>query len=161
MVTYPFTASTQHQNKVQSNKMPSTRRFFLHVIVYFGLPRDFQKNRHVALFFEARDGLENYTYHAKLVAKNQYRLDTLVGHNSLSSVNIAGTVEVGEVKAMVEELQELMRQVPITNDGEFNCQIWAETALAALARARLLREGAYLHAVDKMIDTTMEAMDEP
>ncbi|OBT61619.1 hypothetical protein VE03_08849 [Pseudogymnoascus sp. 23342-1-I1] len=133
------------------------------IAVYESEPVDYQKYRHVALWFGFDNGADKVVIH--ITGPNQeYKIEVREDYDPAGSRLFQKWVEVGWTKTNLtkSQLVAFVSRTPIDNDSqEFNCQIWVGDALKLLAQGGYIEQAEYLRAVDTMVDITMEAKDEP
>lgn len=133
------------------------------IAVYKSEPLDYQKFRHVALWFEFDNGADSVVIH--IVGPTQdYQLEVRENYNPAGSRLFEKEVKVGWTKVDLtkSQLVDIVSKTPIDNTSRgFNCQEWVGDALKLLAQEGYIEQEEYLGAVDGMIDATMEAEDEP
>lgn len=136
---------------------------YVRIAVYKSEPLDYQKFRHVALWFEFDNGVDSVIIH--IVGPNQgYQLEAREQYDPVKSKLFEKEVKVGWITADLTKSQLIafVSRTPIDNvSREFNCQMWVGEALKLLAEGGYIQKAEYLSAVDTMIDITMEAKDEP
>jgi hypothetical protein len=135
----------------------------IRIAVYKAEPLDYQKLRHVALWFEFDNGADSVIIH--IIGPTQgYLLEVREEYDPVRSKLFEKEVDVGWTKVDLtkSQLVAFVSRTPIDNDSrEFNCQMWVGDALKLLAEGGYIENTEYLNAVDTMIDITMEAKDEP
>ncbi|KFY29719.1 hypothetical protein V494_08527 [Pseudogymnoascus sp. VKM F-4513 (FW-928)] len=133
------------------------------IAVYEGQPVDFQKFRHVALWFGFDNGADKVVIH--ITGPNQeYKLEVRENYNPAESNLFQKWVEVGRIKSNLtkSQLVAYVSRTHIDNDSQgFNCQVWVGDALKLLSQGGYIEHAEYMNAVDNMISATMEAKDEP
>lgn len=136
---------------------------YVRIAVYKSEPLDYQKFRHVALWFEFDNGADSVAIH--IVGPNQdYQLQVREHYNPAGSRLFEKEVQVGWAKAgsTKSQLVDIVSKTPIDNTSRgFNFQVWVVDALNLLAQEGYIDQEDYLGAVDRMIDATMDAKDEP
>lgn len=136
---------------------------YVRIAIYKSEPLDYQKFRHVALWFEFDNGTDSVAIH--VVGPNQdYQLEIRDHYNPAGNRPFEKEVAVGWTKADLtkSQLVDIVSETPVDNTSrEFNCQVWVGDALKLLTQEGYIEQEEYLGAVDRMIDATMEAEDEP
>ncbi|KFY81752.1 hypothetical protein V500_11133 [Pseudogymnoascus sp. VKM F-4518 (FW-2643)] len=147
------------------NTMPGDSKTGVHIriAVYKSEPLDYQKFRHVALWFAFDNGADKVVIH--ITGPNQgYKIEVRENYDPAGSRLFQKWVEVGWTKTNLtkSQLVAFVSRTPIDNVSRgFNCQMWVGEALKVLAQGGYIEQAEYLGAVDTMIDITMEAKDEP
>lgn len=136
------------------------------IAVFKSEPVDYQKFRHVALWFGFDNGANEVVMVViHIIGPNQeYRIEVRENYDPAGSTLFQKWVEVGRTKnrPTKSQLVDFVSRTPIDNHSQgFNCQLWVGDALKLLAQGGFIEHAEYLSAVDKMVDIIMEARDEP
>lgn len=135
----------------------------LSIAVYKGEPLDWQKYRHTALCLRPANANTPMIIHAT-GPKGEYVLETKDNYDPTRSTRLAKEVRVGSLRTPMTKAQlaALLYQTPIKNrDREFDCQKWVGDALQRLATAGYILQKDCDSGIDRMVEATMEAKDEP
>lgn len=92
-----------------------------------------------------------------------YELETRDNYDPTTSRKFAKAVPVGTLTTPMTKAQlaALIYQTPVDNSSrEFNCQVWVGDALHRLVRAGYLAQVDCDNGITRMIDATLEAVDE-
>jgi hypothetical protein len=93
-----------------------------------------------------------------------YELQARDNYDPSTSRGFVKEVSAGRLRVPMSknQLASLIGQTPIDNSSHgFNCQIWVGNALQRLATAGYITQRDCDTGVDKMVDATMEAEEEP
>jgi hypothetical protein len=135
----------------------------LSIVVFVGEPLDYQKYRHTALCLRPNNGGTSMIIH--IIGPNMsYVLQTRDNYDPSTSRNFAKEVSAGTLRTPMAKTQlaSLIYQTPIDNSSrEFNCQTWVGDALQRLATAGYITQKDCDGGIDRMVEATMEAKEEP
>lgn len=132
------------------------------VVVFSNPGLDFQKYRHVALYFDLENG-KSVTIHI-IGSPREFEPEIREEYIPELSVTHAGTRKVCNLanKMSKPELISFVLQTPIDNNSlEFSCQHWLGDTLERFHNAGHMSREDWIKGVDAMIDLTREAADEP
>ncbi|KAJ5220062.1 hypothetical protein N7468_009266 [Penicillium chermesinum] len=150
--------------------MPPT----LYILVLVASPLDYARYRHTALHLDFGDKSPSPSENPS--AESHIRSCTmeivgLPGFFSFSErinadlptqkTTLARAIPVGEILAPAPAVRAVVSRTPIPDTaGDWNSQNWVGDALARLVQAGYLDAGGGGRALDKMVDTVVEAGDE-
>jgi hypothetical protein len=135
----------------------------LSIAVYKEEPLDWQKYRHTALCLRPANGNNPMIIHAT-GPKGEYVLETKDNYDPTKSTRLAKEVRVGSLRTPMTKAQlaALLYQTPIKNkDREVDSRKWFGDALQRLATAGYILQKDCDSGIDRMVEATMEAKDEP
>ncbi|KAI4926449.1 hypothetical protein J4E85_006742 [Alternaria conjuncta] len=156
------TSSHPVSSQPASNVSNSLPTITLSICVFKGFPLDYQEYRHAGLCFRPDGGTAMMIHTTG--PNTAYELQTKDNFNPSKSLSFAKEVTVGKIRTPMTKarLAALIYQTPIDNrNPEFNCLLWVGDALERLAAAGYITKEECTGGIEKMVDATMEAEEEP
>ncbi|KAI4657732.1 uncharacterized protein J4E78_006120 [Alternaria triticimaculans] len=153
----------ESESQPASNVSNSLPTIALSICVFKGFPLDYQKYRHAGLCLRPDDGGTAMMIHTT-GPNTAYELQTKDNFIPSKSLSFAKEVTVGTIRTPMTKarLAALIYETPIDNrNAEFNCLIWVGDALERLAAAGYITKEECTGGIDKMVEATMEAEEEP
>lgn len=137
--------------------MPSTA---VSIAVFIGKP-DIPSRRHAVIHIIYPDGTQDVV-HAQ-GGPGYFRYSREIGYDPRFSLNLAAYHPVTTVSETVrkDSILDPCARTPISREMDWNCHNWIGEALSELVKDGLVTPEERSNALDKMIKTVLEAVDEP